>query len=291
MDATAGRLSLDRILPQPHFLRELQASRVYSRNANRQHSSDAWSRRPPSFASEAAFIETSSSFGSSLTLLDSKASTHPSSQSTIHVAPLTAPSAAEHSVDAALFSFRSPSAYSLSPRAGRQNYGQDIYSLPRPLGRPLPAAGPALPRPADLHFSAQRARPRSELQSLTSADIHGRFSLLQACHYGDVELVEALLAQGVDPNTRDFSSIGQMYGAAAIHIGVLCGHYDVVRALLRNGARVDEPFRGFTRPLHESVRRGDSAIIGLLLDNGAALDARDERGHQPLHVAQYLSMP
>ena len=33
------------------------------------------------------------------------------------------------------------------------------------------------------------------------------------------------------------------------------------------------------------MRRGDSALTVLLLDNGAAVDARDERGYQPLHVA------
>lgn len=48
---------------------------------------------------------------------------------------------------------------------------------------------------------------------------------------------------------------------------------------------MDEPFRGFRRPLHEAVRIGDSALTILLLDNGAPVDCRDESGYQPLHVA------
>lgn len=273
------------LVQQHDFLSELQASGVYTRATAPQLNND-FRRRRRSFHSEAAIIDTAS-FGSSLTLLDSRASTHPSNQSTLFIAPQITPSAAEYSVDAALYSFRAPSLHSLSSTPGhhisthpRHAYNMDIYSLPRPLGRPRPVANPPAGRTNNLNFSAQRARPRSYLQPLTLSEIQDRISLLQACQYGDTTRVTELLAQGVDPNTREFS-----HGAAAIHIATIEGHYDVVRSLLRHGARVDEPFRGFRRPLHEAVRRGDSALTVLLLDNGAAVDARDERGYQPLHVA------
>ena len=97
----------------------------------------------------------------------------------------------------------------------------------------------------------------------------------------------SLLSQGIDPNTRDSTTPWPWseHGAAAIHIATMRGHYDVVRILLHHGARVDEPFRGFRRPLHEAVRIGDHQLTILLLDNGAAVDTRDESGYQPLHVA------
>ena len=197
----------------------------------------------------------------------------------------------EHSVDAAMYSFRPPSVHSASSTPSnitshpRNAYHRDLHSLPRPLGRPLPVANPPVARASNLNFSAQRARPRSNLQPLTLAEIHNRLSLLEACRCGDTERVTELLSEGVDPNTRELSSSLQQHGAAAIHIATIKGHYDVVRSLLHHGARVDEPFRGFRRPLHEAVRRGDSALTVLLLDNGAAVEARDERGYQPLHVA------
>lgn len=286
-----------RPVPPTDFRSELQASRVYTRTSTllshpTAQAANSDGRRAHSFSSEAALFETAS-LGSSLTLLDSKASTQPSNQSTIYVAPPTAASAADYSVDAALYSFRPSSSYSLSSISSphpshhpHHYYNRSIHTLPRPLSRPLPAANPSLPRYSNLNFSAQRARPRSLfIQPPTLTEIHDKISLLHACRYGDTQAVSTLLSQGVDPNSRDTTTPWQEYEAAAIHIATIQGHYDVVRTLLHHGARVDEPFRGFRRPLHESVRRGDNPMTILLLDNGAAVDARDESGYQPLHVA------
>ncbi|KAI4148862.1 MAG: hypothetical protein LQ340_004910 [Diploschistes diacapsis] len=287
---------------QADFDTELQASRVYARTRRRTapsaSSSSVLGRKPRSLSSSASIFE-AASLTSSLTLLDSRRSTNPS-ENTIIVLPQTAASAAEHSVDAALYSFRTPSIYStsrtLTPPTFFPNnsphepqYHRPLDSLPHPLSRPLPAGpAPSIARINYNNFAAQRARPRPlSSQAPTITDIQNQINFIYACRYGDVNTVAALLSQGVDPNTRDSTTPWPWseHGAAAIHIATMKGHYDVVRILLHHGARADEPFRGFRRPLHEAVRRGDSSLTVLLLDNGAAVDARDESGYQPLHVA------
>ena len=291
---------------QADYDSELQASRVYTRTRRRTAPSSTTglapsvtSRKPRSLSTSSASILDTVSPTSSLTLLDSRRSTNPSER-TIVVLPSTAASAAEYSVDAALYSFRAPSFGASSTNAAphtllphysphEPRFHRPLDSLPRPLARPLPAGPPPSTHRVNYsNFAAQRARPRPlSFESPTISDIQNQINFIYACRYGDLSTVSDLLAQGIDPNTRDSTRPWPWseHRAAAIHIATINGHYDVVRTLLVHGARVDEPYRGFRRPLHEAVRRGDSALTVLLLDNGAAVDARDQTGYQPLHVA------
>lgn len=67
-----------------------------------------------------------------------------------------------------------------------------------------------------------------------------------------------------------------------------CGRIDALGELLEHGAEVGQTdpraeFRGRTA-LHHAVQRGDEAAVQLLLEAGAATDARDAHGNTPLHL-------
>lgn len=87
----------------------------------------------------------------------------------------------------------------------------------------------------------------------------------QAVRKGDVKTVEALLAKGVDVNTKF------RYGATALSYACDRGHVDVVKVLLAKGADVNvkDTFYGAS-PITWAVQKGHTEIVKMLLDKGAA---------------------
>jgi outer membrane protein assembly factor BamB len=88
--------------------------------------------------------------------------------------------------------------------------------------------------------------------------------LWSAAKKGDAKAVEALLAQGVDVNSKT------AYGATALLYAAGKGHVDVVRILLKHKAdanAADSFYR--TNPLSEAADGNHLAIVKLLLDAGA----------------------
>jgi ankyrin repeat protein len=127
--------------------------------------------------------------------------------------------------------------------------------------------------------------------------------------------VRELLGRGFDPNTRDAkgqpgltlalqehslkaaralldaaaTDVNALNAAqeSALMIGALKGDVDGVRLLLERGARVQQA--GWT-PLHYAATGPQPALVGLLLDRGASIDARSPNGTTPLMMAaQYGS--
>lgn len=85
-----------------------------------------------------------------------------------------------------------------------------------------------------------------------------------AARKGDVEAVKALLAKGVDVNSKT------EYGATALSYASDKGHTAVVKLLLENGADANarDTFYGAT-PITWASMKGHSDIVKLLLDKGA----------------------
>src|SRR5215471_9568963 len=74
--------------------------------------------------------------------------------------------------------------------------------------------------------------------------------------------------------------------AGEIHSAVRSGDLDRVKALLASGCDPSERDQLGSTPLHDAAWNGDTAIIDLLLRNGADLEARHaETGSSPLHYA------
>jgi len=109
----------------------------------------------------------------------------------------------------------------------------------------------------------------------------GRALLHYASAAGSLEIVNALLRRGTDPDLRDAGGHTPLYRVAnqcASPAGP-----EVVRALLRSGADVNAR-NGVTRAtaLHMAARRGFVEIAQTLLDCGADREAVDRKGDTPL---------
>ena len=110
---------------------------------------------------------------------------------------------------------------------------------------------------------------------------YGRTLLHDASARKNFRMVELLLRLGADPN-------------AGVHPALYClanecltGGGDIVRALVRAGARVDE--RSDSKrctALHMAARRGNTEAAEALLDCGADINARDRAGVTPLQRAK-----
>jgi hemoglobin len=137
-------------------------------------------------------------------------------------------------------------------------------------------------RPGLVRFAVEAV---NRAPSLARARYSGRTLLHFASAAGCLEVVEKLLAAGVDPNVQDGGGHSPLYSVAnecAFATGP-----EVVRALVRAGADVNAN-GGVTRltALHTAARRGHLEIARTLLDCGAAIRARDGKGDTPLERAR-----
>jgi ankyrin repeat protein len=111
---------------------------------------------------------------------------------------------------------------------------------------------------------------------LNATDLEGRSALLVAAGSGDedsADLVAWMVAKTGDPNRADAA------GSTPLHLAVQNNRKAVVSALLRNGARVNATNDLGQQPLH--LARGEG-IAKLLVAKGADLGARDRQGETPL---------
>ena len=105
--------------------------------------------------------------------------------------------------------------------------------------------------------------------------------LTRAAGAGDVREVQALLAQGADPDEMDGA------GGSALVAAARGGHVAVMRALIDGGADVDRRdvrFSRWTPLIHALHTRQDAATL-LLLDSGAEVDATMDGGATALIFA------
>ena len=105
----------------------------------------------------------------------------------------------------------------------------------------------------------------------------------------DLGELAALSRNGASQRFVDASS-----GWSALHAAATRGDVDVARFLLehrddgpRDRSLVDGPDVGACTPLHQAAHNGHAAIVDLLLDAGAAVDARDAHGQTSLWKAAW----
>jgi truncated hemoglobin YjbI len=105
----------------------------------------------------------------------------------------------------------------------------------------------------------------------------GQTLLHDAAMAGEVESAAALIRSGSDPDAKEPEGHTPLYRAST---------GEVARVLLAAGATVDVP-SGPTRgtPLHQAARRGYGSVAVALLDHGADIEARDNKGQTPLRRA------
>ena len=146
-----------------------------------------------------------------------------------------------------------------------------------------------------LYFAADTERPRIVallLEKGADPNLAGRSGvtpLAAAAFKGNDKIVELLIAGGADPKLVDQT------GKAAITYAAARGFADVVRRLLDAGVAADARYGNELTALRwaaghdEGVgARAAEAVLGLLLDRGAWIDAADNRGRTALMIAAEL---
>jgi ankyrin repeat protein len=110
-----------------------------------------------------------------------------------------------------------------------------------------------------------------------SRDPQGQTALHLALRGGQFNVAEALLGErSVDVNALNAAE------ESALMMAALKGHTDWTRRLIERGAQVNKP--GWT-PLHYAASGPDTAVVRLLLDRGAAVNAESPNRTTPLMMA------
>ncbi|KAI4286724.1 MAG: hypothetical protein L6R35_004023 [Caloplaca aegaea] len=108
----------------------------------------------------------------------------------------------------------------------------------------------------------------------------GRTALAVASHCGNKSVVQLLLQYDANVNTRDASSL------CPLHLAAMRGHDRVIALLLQEHIKIDEPGPNEETPLRIAAEKGYMKCVELLLQARAKVNTRDrKRRRTPLHVA------
>ncbi len=114
----------------------------------------------------------------------------------------------------------------------------------------------------------------------------GMNDLHYAAYDGNLEAVQASLAQGIPINGRDKSNWTALHWV--VDMGCTSGPRDrIIQLLLQSGADLEaRDFEGRT-PLHIACSSTSGHLASLLIDAGADIEARDRDGRTPLMEAAH----
>jgi ankyrin repeat protein len=149
----------------------------------------------------------------------------------------------------------------------------------------LRGAGASLSVIAHVYLGDRRAVAASDL----GLDEEGTPVLLHAAQSLHAQIVGDLLDRGANPAATD------RFGETALHRVADLRRTDGPRAarvatlLIERGAAVDARNRDEVTPLHQAVRARNLAVVEVLLERGANPNAADKRGSTPLHRASSFS--
>lgn len=106
------------------------------------------------------------------------------------------------------------------------------------------------------------------------APLLSRPPLVIAAGMGSIECVEALLAQGADPNVA-------WDGGTALYCAVAGNRIDLVRRLLENEPKADVNMQPVDEDMLmiRAVCTGNTELVSLLMEHGAEINFADPRGH------------
>ena len=178
-------------------------------------------------------------------------------------------------------------AFSRRPQRGQNNPGQ------KPLGSlsSLDLARKLVEHGADIN-ARQTKEPTSDMEGRNSLNRYGATPFFLAAKSVDVPLMEALLALGADPFIANVDGDTPLMVAAGVGVysqgespGLPEESADAVKLLLDLGAPVDDVDKSGETVLHGPAWRGSNEAVTLLVDAGAKLDVRNNRGWLPLTIA------
>lgn len=103
---------------------------------------------------------------------------------------------------------------------------------------------------------------------------------IMAVNTNNIELIQKLLNQGLDPNFVDNQK------RTPLHLAVSKGYTDVVQLLLQNGAKQNRKDILGNTPLHLATCTTNVKIIKMLLEAGANITMKDLNHRTPLNLAK-----
>ena len=103
--------------------------------------------------------------------------------------------------------------------------------------------------------------------------------LFEACVQGNVNVVTAILDEGLDVDSADNDDV------TALQIASANAHENLVRLLIMRGAALDKSNSYGWTPLLHAARHGHTAIVSLLLQNQADKNARTKLGANAMMLA------
>ncbi len=117
---------------------------------------------------------------------------------------------------------------------------------------------------------------------------HGLIALGVAAHYGHMEIVELLLNFGADINSVSNSKVSYIPSNTALHAGIAGkAKKELVKFLLEQGAKVNQPDSSGHTPLHIAAFDGSADIVTLLLAYGDSQEMyTDSEQRTPLDIAK-----
>ena len=118
--------------------------------------------------------------------------------------------------------------------------------------------------------------------SVSSYSPDGFTALALASYLGQKESVDYLIEKGADVNAvaRNETGFTALTGA------VTENHNEIVKVLVKNGARVNHRYEGGFTPLMHAAYSENAELVRFLLQNGADPAAKNGEGKSPLTFAQ-----
>jgi ankyrin repeat protein len=130
----------------------------------------------------------------------------------------------------------------------------------------------------------QRARQMLDDQPELGASIShdGWTPLHLAAHFGQLAIVDLLLARGADVDSRSQNGLGN----TPLHAALAGGHRATAQRLVEHRADVNAVEEGGYTPLHQAADLGDTEMVRILLERGARLDVVADDGQTPQDLAR-----
>lgn len=130
----------------------------------------------------------------------------------------------------------------------------------------------------------QRARQMLDDQpELVASFSHDGWTPLHlAAHFGQLAIVDLLLARGAEVDARSHNALAN----TPLHAALAGEHRATARRLVEHRADVNAIEEGGYTPLHQAADLGDVEMVRLLLERGARIDVKTEDDRTPQDLAR-----